>query len=223
MNFVTCSMEFVYGMLNFFVILIIFYSIILHEISHALVSYWQGDDTAKMMGRLSLNPFKHIDSFGTIILPLLFYFSTGGKVILGYAKPVPLNPYNYKNIKVGTGLSALAGPVANILIAIVFALIFHLTQGQQIIPYICQMVVFFNLLLAFFNLIPIPPLDGSKVLGMLLPDAAFYKFMAQEHIGMITIIFILLVSGLLGFNIIGRLIIPPINFTMQLLGVGGIF
>ncbi|HOH82513.1 MAG TPA: site-2 protease family protein [Candidatus Syntrophosphaera thermopropionivorans] len=221
MNFVTCSMEFVYGMLNFFVILIIFYSIILHEISHALVSYWQGDDTAKMMGRLSLNPFKHIDIFGTIILPLLTYFTMG--IILGYAKPVPLNPYNYKNIKVGTGLSALAGPVANILIAIVFALIFHLTQGQQIIPYICQMVVFFNLLLAFFNLIPIPPLDGSKVLGMLLPDAAFYKFMAQEHIGMITIIFILLVSGLLGFNIIGRLIIPPINFTMQLLGVGGIF
>ena len=221
MNFVTCSMEFVYGMLNFFVTLIIFYSIILHEISHALVSYWQGDDTAKMMGRLSLNPFKHIDIFGTIILPLLTYFTMG--IILGYAKPVPLNPYNYKNIKVGTGLSALAGPVANILIAIVFALIFHLTQGQQIIPYICQMVVFFNLLLAFFNLIPIPPLDGSKVLGMLLPDAAFYKFMAQEHIGMITIIFILLVSGLLGFNIIGRLIIPPINFTMQLLGVGGIF
>jgi len=214
-------MEFVYGMLNFFVILIIFYSIILHEIRHALVSYWQGDDTAKMMGRLSLNPFKHIDIFGTIILPLLTYFTMG--IILGYAKPVPLNPYNYKNIKVGTGLSALAGPVANILIAIVFALIFHLTQGQQIIPYICQMVVFFNLLLAFFNLIPIPPLDGSKVLGMLLPDAAFYKFMAQEHIGMITIIFILLVSGLLGFNIIGRLIIPPINFTMQLLGVGGIF
>jgi len=221
MNFVTFSMEFVYGMLNFFVILVIFYSIILHEISHALVSYWQGDDTAKMMGRLSLNPFKHIDIFGTIILPLLTYFTMG--IILGYAKPVPLNPYNYKNIKVGTGLSALAGPVANILIAIVFALIFHLTQGQQIIPYICQMVVFFNLLLAFFNLIPIPPLDGSKVLGMLLPDAAFYKFMAQEHIGMITIIFILLVSGLLGFNIIGRLIIPPINFTMQLLGVGGIF
>ena len=223
MNFVTCSMEFVYGMLNFFVILIIFYSIILHEISHALVSYWQGDDTAKMMGRLSLNPFKHIDLFGTIILPLLFYFSTGGKVILGYAKPVPLNPYNYKNIKVGTGLSALAGPVTNFLLAIVFALIYHLTQGQLLIPYICQGVVSFNLLLAFFNLLPIPPLDGSKILGMFLPDSAFYKFMAYEHIGMLIIIFIILFSGLFGFNIIGRLIIPPINFTMQLLGVGGIF
>jgi len=217
MNFAAISMNMIENTLTFIIILIIFYSIILHEISHALVSYWQGDDTAKVMGRLSLNPFKHIDIFGTIILPLLTYFTMG--IILGYAKPVPLNPYNYKNIKIGTGLSALAGPVANFLIAIVFAIIFHLTQGQQLIPYICQMVVFFNLLLAFFNLIPIPPLDGSKVLGMLLPDYAFYKFMAYERIGMIAIIFILMISGLLGFNIVGRLIIPPINFMMQVLGI----
>lgn len=149
MNYAAISMSFIKNTLTFIIILIIFYSIILHEISHALVSYWQGDDTAKMMGRLSLNPFKHIDIFGTIILPLLTYFTMG--IILGYAKPVPLNPYNYKNIKVGTGLSALAGPVANILIAIVFALIFHLTQGQQIIPYICQMVVFFQFITCVFQ------------------------------------------------------------------------
>ena len=97
MNYAAISMSFIKNTLTFIIILIIFYSIILHEISHALVSYWQGDDTAKVMGRLSLNPFKHIDIFGTIILPLLTYFTMG--IILGYAKPVPLNPYNYKNIK----------------------------------------------------------------------------------------------------------------------------
>lgn len=203
--------------LNGIIILIVFYSIIIHEVSHAVVSFWLGDDTAKRAGRLSLNPLKHIDWFGTVILPLIMYFTAG--VIWGYAKPVPLNPYNYKNIKQGIGLSALAGPASNLLIAIVFALLYHLSPGNQLLAYIFQMVVFFNLLLAFFNLIPVPPLDGSKVLGMVLPDDAYWRWMAQERTGMYVLFGILIVSRLLNLNIIGRLILPPINLVMGLLGV----
>ncbi len=213
----TPSIGLIRTVLNGIVILIVFYSIIIHEVSHAVVSYWLGDDTAKRAGRLSLNPFKPIDWFGTVILPLIMYYTVG--VIWGYAKPVPLNPYNYRNMKQGIGLSAMAGPVSNILIAIVFALLYHLSPGNQLLSHIFQMVVFFNLLLAFFNLIPIPPLDGSKVLGMLLPDDFYWRWMAQERTGMYVLFGILIVSQLLGLNIIGRLILPPINLVMGLLGV----
>lgn len=217
MNSSNLSLALIKNSLTAITILIVFYSIILHEVSHALVSLWLGDDTAKRAGRLSLNPLKHIDWFGTVLLPLIMYFTAG--VIWGYAKPVPLNPYNYKNIKQGIGLSAMAGPLSNILIAIVFALIYHLSLNNQLLASICQMVVFFNLLLAFFNLIPIPPLDGSKVLGMVLPDDAYWRWMAQERMGMYVIFGVLIVSRLLNLNIIGKIIMPPINLAMGLLGV----
>ncbi|HOZ01018.1 MAG TPA: site-2 protease family protein [Candidatus Syntrophosphaera sp.] len=204
--------------LNAVVIFLVFYSIILHEISHAVVSQWLGDDTAKRLGRLSLNPFKHIDWFGTVLLPLLMYFTAG--VIYGYAKPVPINPYNYRNMKQGSGLTALAGPVTNLLIAIVFALLYHLNAGTLIISEVCRMVVFFNLLLAFFNLLPVPPLDGSKVLGMFLSDEAYYKWTAQEQKGMLILFGVIIVSSMLHLNIVGKLIMPPIMFVMKLLGVG---
>ncbi|HPV14780.1 MAG TPA: site-2 protease family protein [Candidatus Cloacimonadota bacterium] len=198
-------------------IVIVFYSIILHEISHAVVAKWLGDDTAKRQGRLSLNPFKHIDIFGTVILPLLTYFTLG--FIWGYAKPVPINPYNFKNPKRDMGLSAAAGPLSNILIGIVFALLFHLSTGSYIVSQICWNVIYLNFLLAFFNLIPVPPLDGSKVLGMFMTDEAYLKWTYQERKGMMILFIIIVASNIMGLNIIGRVVIPPVRFMMRLLGV----
>ena len=145
------------------------------------------------------------------------YFTLG--FMWGYAKPIPINPYNFKNYKRDTGLSALAGPLANILIGIVFALFFHLSAGTYLVSQICVNVIFLNFLLAFFNLIPIPPLDGSKVLGIFLTDEAYLRWTYQEKKGMIMLFIIIIVSQLLGLNIIGRVVIPPVRFLMKILGV----
>lgn len=204
--------------LNAAIIGIVFYSIIVHEFSHSLAAYLLGDDSSKRAGRLTLNPLKHIDWFGTVILPLFLYFTAG--FIYGYAKPVPFNPYNFRNFKRDSGLTALAGPASNFLIAIGFALIYHLASGSAIISYICSYVIFLNLLLAFFNLIPVPPLDGSKVIGMFLTDNAYYKWTMQERKGMIYLFAIIIISNLLGLNLIGKVVLPPVRLAMQLLGVG---
>jgi len=201
--------------MNAAIIAIVFYSIIIHEISHAYAAYALGDDSAKRAGRLSLNPLKHIDIFGTVILPLILYFSAG--FIYGYAKPVPFNPYNFRDYKRDSGLTALAGPVSNILIAILMAIIFHLST--PIVQHILYYVIFLNLLLAFFNLIPFPPLDGSKVLGMVLTDEAYFKWTAQERKGMIYLFAVIIISNLLGLNLISRIVLPPVQFVMKLLGL----
>jgi len=196
---------------------LVFYSIILHEFSHSLAANALGDDSAKRAGRLTLNPVKHIDWFGTVLLPLFLYLTAG--FIYGYAKPVPFNPYNFKNFKRDSGLTALAGPVCNILIAIAFALVFQLFASIPVVQYIAYYVIFLNLLLAFFNLIPFPPLDGSKVLGMFLTDTAYYKWTLQERKGMIWLFGIIIVSNLLGLNLIGHIVLPPVKAVMLLLGV----
>jgi Zn-dependent protease len=181
------------------------------------MAYWLGDDSAKRAGRLTLNPLKHIDWFGTVILPLFLYLTCG--FIYGYAKPVPFNPYNFKNLKRDSGLTGLAGPLSNFLVAIFFALIFHLCGFSVVIKYICFFVIYLNLLLAFFNLIPVPPLDGSKVIGMFLTDQAYYKWTMQERKGMMYLFAFIIITTLLGWNIIGKIIIPPVNFVMQIMGV----
>ncbi|PKN73884.1 MAG: site-2 protease family protein [Candidatus Cloacimonetes bacterium HGW-Cloacimonetes-3] len=203
---------------NTAIIVLVFYSIIIHEFCHALAAYWLGDDSAKRAGRLSLNPLKHIDWFGTVLLPLFLFFTAG--FIYGYAKPVPFNPYNFKNLKRDSGLTALAGPVSNILIAIAFAIVYHLAGFIPIVQHIAFYVIFLNLLLAFFNLIPVPPLDGSKVIGMALTDNAYYKWTMQERKGMIYLFAIIIGSRLLGLNLIGTIVMPPVQFVMHLLGVG---
>jgi len=202
---------------NAAIIVVVFYSIIIHEVSHAFAAYALGDDSAKRAGRLSFNPIRHIDWFGTVILPLILYFSAG--FIWGYAKPVPFNPYNFRNLKRDSGLTALAGPVSNILIAIGMAVIYHLSSASPLLQYISIYVIFLNLLLAFFNLIPVPPLDGSKVLGMFLSDEAYWKWTAQERKGMIYLIVIIIASNLLGLNLVGRIVLPPVRAFMGLLGI----
>lgn len=211
------KLKLIRGALSFVIIGIVFYCIILHEVSHALVARWLGDDTASRRGRLSLNPLKHIDWFGTVILPLVLYYSAG--FIWGYAKPVPINPYNFRNYKRDMGLSALAGPVTNILIGLAFAVLFHLATGFVLLQDIIRVVVYLNFLLAFFNLIPIPPLDGSKVLGMALGDEAYMRWTAQERTGMIVLFVLVIGSNMLGLNFFGSLVLPPVRALMGLLGL----
>lgn len=199
------------------VIAVIFYSIIIHEISHGLTAYWLGDDTAKRRGRLSLNPLKHIDWFGTVILPLIFYFTAG--FVFGYAKPVPINPYNFKDYKKDTGLTAIAGPLSNILIAILFALVFHLSGSTSIVAAVSIPIIQINLFLALLNMIPIPPLDGSKVLGIFLSDEAYFKYTAQERTGLIVFFALLLISNMFHLDIFGRFIGPIMSFLSGLLGI----
>ncbi|MCB5262038.1 MAG: site-2 protease family protein [Candidatus Cloacimonetes bacterium] len=199
------------------IVVMVFYSIIIHEVSHAFAAFALGDDSAKRAGRLSFNPKRHIDPFGTIILPLILWFSAG--FIYGYAKPVPFNPYNFKDYKRDSGLTALAGPASNILIAILLSIFYHLFSMVPIVQYILMYVIFLNLLLAFFNLIPVPPLDGSKVLGMFLTDSAYFKWTAQERKGMIYLFAIIIITNLLGINLIGKFILPPVSLVMKLLGV----
>lgn len=199
------------------IIAMVFYSIIIHEVSHAFAAFALGDDSAQRAGRLSFNPKKHIDIFGTVILPLLLYFTAG--FIYGYAKPVPFNPYNFRNYKRDSGLTALAGPLSNILIAVVLSVLYHILGAFPQLQYILMYVIFLNLLLAFFNLIPVPPLDGSKVLGMFLTDQAYWKWTAQERKGMLYLFAIIIGSSLLGLNLIGRVVLPPVAFVMRLLGL----
>ncbi len=152
---------------SIFSILILIFSVIIHEVSHGFAAYFQGDKTAKYAGRLTLNPIPHIDLFGSILLPGLLMLS-GSPMVIGWAKPVPFNPYNLRNQKWGEAIVALAGPLSNIFLAVFFGYLVRFgiftTLAQ---PFIY--IVFINLALAVFNLVPIPPLDGSKILFSVLP------------------------------------------------------
>ena len=150
-----------------FPIIIFIFSVIIHEVSHGYVAYLQGDNTAKFAGRLTLNPIPHIDLFGSIILPLILIFSHSPMVV-GWAKPVPFNLYNLRNQRWGEALVAIAGPLSNICIALVFGFFIRLSFLPSLTePFVY--IVFVNLVLATFNLVPIPPLDGSKILFSILP------------------------------------------------------
>ena len=154
-----------------FAIAVLIMSVVIHEVSHGFSANALGDPTARLQGRLTLNPFKHLDPMGSIVVPAITYLIGG--FIFGWAKPVPYNPYNLKNQKWGPGAVAAAGPLANILIAVIFGLMIRFGAANDFIPNafleIVTLIVFINIVLAVFNLVPIPPLDGSKVLFSFLP------------------------------------------------------
>lgn len=163
-------------------------SAVIHEVSHGLMAHRLGDPTAKDLGRLSFNPLKHLDFMGSFLVPLLLYISKVG-IIFGWAKPVPYNPYNLKNQKWGPALVAAAGPASNFIVAIVFGLVLRFVPT---IPFATALavsvIVYINILLGVFNLVPIPPLDGSKILAGFLPYRHERRLLMLERWGFFLVI-----------------------------------
>jgi len=179
------------------VLVVILISMTMHEAMHAYTSYWLGDDTARLQGRLTINPIKHIDPFMTILLPLMLAIS--GAPVFGGAKPVPFNPNKVRGDEWGIALVAIAGPLTNFLIAFVVFGIWALVNPQvEIINQFFMTAVYVNLGFFIFNIIPIPPLDGSRVLYALAPDFVRKVMESIERFGvMIVFVFVLIASPLL--------------------------
>lgn len=190
-------------------------SIVLHEVGHAYAANWMGDPTARLEGRLSVNPIVHIDPFMSVIVPGLLVLS-GSPLLFGAAKPVPYNPYNFRNQKWGEAIVAGAGPLVNIALALIFALVVHIgasTNMSETFLFLSAQLVIMNLFLAFFNLVPIPPLDGSKILPRFLPFSlraqyeGFRRYMEQN---------VLLAFGLVIFLFVVVLGDPLYQFTFSI-------
>jgi len=206
-------------------IIILIYSAILHEIAHGYVAYHLGDPTAKLRGRLTLNPISHIDPIMSVLVPIMLIFS-GSPIIFGGAKPVPVDPFNLKEGIKDLALVSLAGPLTNILLAIIASLLIHIIYpgasfndvlGGGLLGAILAIIVRLNLVLAIFNLVPIPPLDGSKIFALILPrkEAAMYLSIGQT-MGMFILIFLLFfpIGGFSLLGVVGQII----NFALHLLG-----
>lgn len=176
--------------MEFFIVIgAIIFSVIIHEVMHGWVAEKLGDPTARLMGRITLNPIPHIDPLMTLLLPISMYLLSGGSFLFAAAKPVPVNPIYLKDGKKDMALVALAGPLSNVAIAGVFAAIYHMIGGN----FIVLQIIVVNLYLAILNLVPIPPLDGSKVIGVFLSDEAAYRYQSMGQIGMIVLFMLLFV------------------------------
>ena len=193
-----------------FSILILIFSVIIHEVSHGYAAYLMGDNTAKYAGRLNLNPFNHLEWFGSFILPVISYFFGG--FIIGWAKPVPFNPYNLRDQKWGEAKVAFAGPLSNIIIALFFGMLVRfgaLDKLGDAFVYIANMIVFINLILATFNLVPIPPLDGSKILFSFLPYRMQDVRLWLERNGIFVLIFFIF--------FLWRFVLPLVSLEFRLI------
>ncbi len=195
-----------------FFFLVVIPSAIFHEYMHGFVADKLGDPTARYAGRLTLNPLAHIDPIGTVLLPLMLLLFSGGQAMFAYAKPVPFNPYNLRDQKLGPLLIAVAGPLSNFALALAFSLIVRLVPVGGLLPFLL-LVIYANIGLGVFNLLPIPPLDGSKVLYFFLPTSMYRLQATLEQFG---IIFLLL------FITMFSRILPPIINAIFAIFTGGL-
>lgn len=190
-----------------------------HEFSHALTAYGEGDQTARRMGRLTFNPVKHIDLLGFLLLLIVGF---------GWAKPVQVDPYNLRHGRLGMSWVALAGPLSNFVLAFLLGLVFRLNliSGPSLysltglLGFALLLIILYNLILGIFNLIPLPPLDGSKVVGGLLPNALYYPYLRFEQYGWIPLVGLVVVNLILsyavGISILGEILMPPVRFLLGL-------
>lgn len=203
------------------ILLIIIGSVVLHELSHGIVAYWLGDRTAKEAGRLTLNPIKHIDPFMSILVPVILYILRAP--VFGGAKPVPINTRNLKWREWGMALVALAGPFTNFLIALLSFLIGHFTgflygTGGEVVNFIFTELVLVNLGFMIFNLIPIPPLDGSRVLYAIAPDR-FREILIQiERYGIFIVYIMIFLFGEVFSSLMSNGVTGILNFFYFLVG-----
>ncbi|MBI2100364.1 MAG: site-2 protease family protein [Candidatus Vogelbacteria bacterium] len=187
-----------------FYIAVLIMSVVIHEISHGWVADYLGDPTARLAGRLTLNPLKHLDWFGSVIIPALLIWLGG--FVIGWAKPVPYNPHNLRGGRWGPAYVAAAGPASNLLLALIFGLLFRfniLTVAASLI----SVIILLNIMLAIFNLIPVPPLDGSKILFAALPYRLRHIedwFMRHQLIIIVAFLFLIANSHLLD-SLVARL------------------
>lgn len=200
-------------------IIVLLFSVVIHEVSHGLMAYRLGDPTAKYAGRLTLNPMKHLDPVGSFLVPLLLIVLRTG-MLFGWAKPVPYNPYNLRDQKYGPALVGLAGPLSNVALALLaglamrILLVLDLGDGTFIYSFLSTMI-FINILLTVFNLLPIPPLDGSKLLFTFLPISEHTKSMLEQYGFALVFAFVYLFSGF-----ISLLLFAVLNlFSQYVVGV----
>ena len=203
------------------ILVIIVFSVILHELAHGVVAYWLGDNTAKDAGRLTLNPLKHIDPIMSIAVPLVLYLLHAP--VFGGAKPVPINERNLKWGVWGMALTALAGPLTNFLLAFIFFLIGQFTGlldgvGGELWQFAFEEAILVNLGFMLFNLIPIPPLDGSRLLYAIAPDAVRRVMMVMERYGIIIIYILIFFFGNVFSNLMANGTMGILRFFYWLIG-----